>query len=194
MGLILACSDYQSHKQHNWHKDTDFKGSGIAPLLKNIMNPKGTDLYFIYPHTPDRHILYAPQTNVVFFYGIDEDMFAELAPEFFTAIEKSDSCLGYIWGEIEWPAREDSSGHEKLGKGGVMISGWRSKEEHDRDVQKPRVTEAYAAMDRVCKKKDTWGMQVRIVENSGYFHKWTRLTKSDRSKFLPTAGSHSQTL
>jgi hypothetical protein len=158
------------------------------------MDPNGTDLYVIYPHTPDRHVLYAPQTNVVFFYGIDEDKFAHLAPEFFTAIEKSDSCVGYIWGEIQPPAREDSSKHMALGKGGVMISGWRSREEHDRDVQKDRVVHAYKAMDAACKKKDTWGMQVNIVENNGHFHKWRRLTKSDRSNLLLMAGSHSHTL
>jgi hypothetical protein len=158
------------------------------------MNPKGTNLYVIYPHTPDRHILYAPEVHVVFYFGIDDDKFAELAPEWFTAIEKSDSCVGYIWGEIQPPAREDSSGNMVLGKGGVMISGWRSKEEHDRDVNKPRVVEAYKAMDAAVKKKDTWGMQVNIMENSGYYHKWRRLTKTNREDFLLTGGTHSHTL
>ena len=186
--------DYQSHKQHNVHKEKAFGGSGIATGLVDIMDPNGTDLYVMYPQTPDRHVLYAPQTNVVFFFGIDEDKFAELAPEFFTSIEKSDACLGYIWGEIQLPARNDSSKHMELGKGGVMISGWKSREEHDRDVQKTRVMDAYKAMDAAVKKKDTWGMQVQIVESSGHFHKWRRLTQSDRSDFLPTAGTHSHTL
>jgi hypothetical protein len=37
------------------------------------MKPETTSLYVIYPHSPDRHVLYAPQTNVVFFYGIDNE-------------------------------------------------------------------------------------------------------------------------
>lgn len=60
------------------------------------MDAKETDLYVIYPNTPDRRVFYAPQTNVVLFYGIDEDKFAAKAPEFFTAIAKSDSCIGYV--------------------------------------------------------------------------------------------------
>jgi hypothetical protein len=114
--------DYQSHKQHTVHKEEAFCGSGIATGLIDIMDPNGTDLYVMYPQTPDRHVLYAPQTNVVFF-GIDEDKFAKLAPEFFTAIEKSESSPGYIWGEFQPPALNDFSKHMDLGKGGVMISG-----------------------------------------------------------------------
>ena len=140
------------------------------------MKPETTTLYVIYPHTPARHILYAPQTNVVFFYGIDDALFAKYAPEFFTAIEKSDSCLVYIWGEIQPPARADPDNNLSLGKGGVMISGWRSKAEHDRDVNKDRVLKAYQAMQDsgAFKKTDTWGMSVRLVGNNGMFHKWTR--------------------
>lgn len=191
-----AFKDYDSHWQHNAHKDRDFGGSAIAPPIAHIMDPAATDLYVIYPHTPERHVLYAPQTNVVFFYGIDDAKFAQHAPEFFTAIEKSDACVGYIWGEIQPPARADTSGNMALGKGGVMISGWRSKEEHDRDVAKPRVVEAYKQMKEsgAVKKTDTWGMQVKIVENNGNFHTWRRLTKTDRSGWLKAAGGHSQGL
>jgi quinol monooxygenase YgiN len=134
--------------------------------------------------------LYAPQTKVAVFWGIDDEKFDELAPEFFTAISKSDACLGYIWGEIQPPFLSDASGNGALGRGGIMISGWRSREEHDRDVQKPRVVEAYAALNKAAKKSDTWGMQVAIVENNGHFHKWRRLNKADRSNILVVPGNH----
>jgi hypothetical protein len=67
----------------------------------------------------------------VFFFGVDEDKFVKLAPEFFTTIESRNLAWGYIWGELQPPARNDSSKHMDLGKWGVMISGWRSREEHD---------------------------------------------------------------
>jgi quinol monooxygenase YgiN len=146
------------------------------------MNPMQTDLYVISPTTGDRHVLYAPQTNVVFFWGIEEDAFRAKQDEFCTAIELSDGCLGYIWGEIQNPVISDKSGYAALGKGGVMISGWKSREEHDRDVAKPRVTEAYKAVSAMVKKTDTWGMQVSIVENNGHFHKWQRLSSTDVTK------------
>lgn len=60
----------------------------------------------MYPHTPERHVLYAPQKNVVFFFfGVNDDKFTELSPECFLVIEKSDVCLSYIWGEFQPPAR-----------------------------------------------------------------------------------------
>ena len=171
------------------------------------MSVDTTDLYVINPHTPDRSVLYAPQTNVVFFYGIDEDKFAELAPEFFAAISNSDACVGYIWGEFQPPYLSDASRNMEMGKGGIMISGWRSKEEHDRDVGKERVRKAYMAMDAAVKKKDTvslaaiffpfefvdffqWGMSVTVIEHGGYKHKWTRLPmkNGDRSGWLPAPG------
>jgi hypothetical protein len=133
---------------------------------------------------------YAPQTNVVFSYGIDEGPFSELAPEFFTVIAQSDVCLGHIWGEIEPPVLADASGNAALGKGGIMISGWCSREEHDRDVAKSRVTEAYMAVPKTVKKTETWGMQVSIVENNGHFHKWRRLTKTNRAGTLVAPGNH----
>jgi hypothetical protein len=155
------------------------------------MSQSTTDLYVIYPNTKDRSVLYAPQTNVVFFYGINEDKFAELAPEFFNAIAHSDSCIGYIWGEFQPPFLADASKNMEMGKGGVMISGWRSREEHDRDVYKERVVRAFAAMNAAVKKKDTWGMQVTVIENNGHIHKWRRLSMKygDRSKWSPAPGN-----
>jgi hypothetical protein len=122
--------------------------------------------------------------------------FAKYAPEFFTAIEKSDSCVGYLWGEIQEPFRADPDGNMKLGKGGVMISGWRSKGEHDRDVNKERVVNAYKAMSEsgTVKKTDTWGMQVAIVEKHGSFHKWRNLEGRPRGDWLRQAGGHSHSL
>lgn len=87
--------DYDTRRQHDVHKRDDI-GGPIPDPLKPLMDASKTDLYVIYPTTPDRRIFYAPQTNVVFFYGIDEDKFAEKAPEFFMSIAKSDSCLGYV--------------------------------------------------------------------------------------------------
>jgi hypothetical protein len=84
-------------------------------------------MYIIHPNTTDRRVFYAPQTNVVFFWGIDEDKFTKLAPEFFSAISKSDACLGYIWGEVQARSMSDTSGNLKLGRGGIVSSRSRSK-------------------------------------------------------------------
>ncbi|KAL9468291.1 hypothetical protein ACSS6W_009985 [Trichoderma asperelloides] len=162
---------------HDIHKHEI--GGAVPETLWHIMDIEKTDLYIITPNTPDRRVLYAPQTNVVFFWRIDEDAFRSKQDEFFTAIEQSDSCVGYIWGEIQQPVLSDKRGYVALGKGGVMISGWKSREEHDRDVAKTRVMEAYKAISATVKRIDTWGMQVSIMENNGHFHKWQRLTKTD---------------
>lgn len=154
-----------------------------------LTDPEKTDHYLITPNTTSRSILYAPQTNVVFFWGIDEEKFSQFAPEFFTAISKSDACLGYIWGEVQ-SSMSDKSGHFALGKGGVMISGWKSREEHDRDVNKPRVMAAYQAVSATVKQTDTWGMQLSIIENNGHYLKWKRLFETDRSDVLVAPGNH----
>jgi hypothetical protein len=154
------------------------------------MKPESSDFYFITPSATDRKVFYAPQTNVVFFWGIDEDKFAELAPEFFTAIAKSDSCVGYIWGELRPPHLADPSGNGALGVGGVMISGWTSKEEHARDVAKQRVVDAYAKVSEAVQKTDTWGMSVSIAENNGMFHKWRKLTTVQKPLTLSSPGRH----
>ena len=59
------------------------------------------------------------------------------------AIEKSDACLGYAWDEAQLQVLSGKSGDVALGKSEIMISGWKSQEEHDRDVAKSRVVEAY---------------------------------------------------
>ena len=153
-------ADYDTRRQHDVHKAEI--GGPIPDPLKPMMDAGKTDLYVIHPNTTDRRVFYAPQTNVVLFYGIDEDKFANLGPEFFTSIARSDSCIGYIWGEVQPPALSDKSGNLELGKCGIMISGWRSREEHDRDVAKQRVVDAYAAMRTAVKQTDTWGMQVTV--------------------------------
>jgi hypothetical protein len=48
------------------------------------------------------------------------------------------------------------------GVGGVMISGCRSREEHDRDVAKLRVVEAYKAVCATVAESDTLGMQLVV--------------------------------
>ena len=186
--LLSEILDYDTRRQHDIHKAEI--GGPIPEPLKPIMNAEKTDLYVIHPNTNDRRVFYAPQTNVVVFWGIDEDKFSKLAPEFFTSIAKSDSCIGYIWGEVQPPALSDKSRNLELGRCGIMISGWRSKEEHDRDVAKPRAVNAFAAVETAVKKSDTWGMQVTVVENNGHIHKWRRLAVSDRSSTLPAAGDY----
>jgi hypothetical protein len=52
------------------------------------------------------------------------------------------------------------------GIGGVMISGWRSKEEYRFDVAKPCVTQAYKATYAVVAESETWGIQLVVVEES----------------------------
>ena len=54
----------------------------------------------------------------------------------------------------------DPQGKMKLGSGvgGMMISGWRSREEHDRNIAKSRVVEAYKAICATATESDTWGM------------------------------------
>ena len=187
----MTATDYQNRHYHDEHKKNDL-GGPIPKSLLHIMNPEQTDLYIIHPSTTDRSVLYAPQTNVVFFWGIDEDKFEKLAPEFFTAIAKSDACLGYVWGEIQPPVLSDKSGNAALGRGGVMISGWKSREEHNQDVAKPRVVEAYKAVSTAVNKTDTWGMQVTVVENNGHFHKWRRLFETSRTgpEVLTAPGNH----
>lgn len=146
----------------------------------------------IVPSTASRRVFYAPQTNVVFFWGIDREKFAKVSPEFFTAIASSDACLGYIWGEVLKPVLADPEGKTSLGSdiSGVMISGWRSREEHDRDVQKPRVVEAYKAACGAVAESDTWGMNVVVVEKSGWELKWERVIDVDRSNSVPPPGFH----
>jgi hypothetical protein len=56
--------------------------------------------------------------------------FVNLAPEFFTVIEPADACLGYIWAEVPQLVCVGPSDHMGLGRGGIMISGWKSREEH----------------------------------------------------------------
>ena len=146
----------------------------------------------ITPCTTSRRVFYAPQTNVVFFWGIEQEKFAKVSPEFFSAIANSDACLGYIWGEVLPPVLADPQGKMKLGSGigGVMISGWRSREEHDRDVAKPRVMEAYKAACTAVAESETWGMQLVVVEKSGWELKWERVAQVDRSNQVPPPGSH----
>ena len=59
------------------------------------------------------------------------------------ATDKPDACLGYTWGEVQLLVLSDKSGDAALGKSEIMISGWKSREEYDRDVAKSRVVEAY---------------------------------------------------
>lgn len=158
--------------------------------MHHLINPHTTDSYIILPGTSDRSVLLAPDVHIVTFWGIDEDKFIKLAPEWFTSIAKSDACTGYIWGEVQPNPLADPSGNAGLGKAGIMISGWTSREEHDRDVKKPRVVDSYTKLGAAVKKTDTWGMHVTVVENNGNVHKWKKQGTNTKPWSPVAAGLH----
>lgn len=178
--------------QYDTHKKNDFKGESIPPIISHIMDKPRTTNITITPSTASRRAIYAPQTHVVFFWGIKPAEFASLSPEFFSAIANSDGCLGYIWGEVLLPVLADPLDKMKLGDGGVLISGWRSKEEQDRDLAKPRVTAAYDAVSKAVAEMKTVGLQLVVVEKSGWELKWERVSDFNRSTIVPAAGYHEQ--
>jgi hypothetical protein len=153
------------------------------------MNSERTDLFVIRPSTNHRQALYAPHTQIVFFYGIEEDAFAKLAPRYFTAIAHSDSCLGYIWGEIEHPILSNTSGNASLGRSGVMISGWKSREQYTHDVEQEEVVVAFDNF-KAAAKIQRYTTQVTMIEKTGYMHQWRRLFEIDRTAILPAPGLH----
>ena len=181
-------TDYDSRKEHDVHKAL-IKGPA-PPVLDGLQSE--THVWVIHPNTNERtRVYYAPYTVISFFWGIKEDQWTKLAPEFFASIAKADASTGYIWGEVDKPVLSDPSGYSDLGskKGGVMISGWRSKDQHDRDIATTRIANAYKAMDAACEKKDTWGMSLTVTENTGHIHNWrTPLPLKDRTDWLPAAG------
>ena len=69
-----------------------------------------------------------------------------------------------------------------------MISGWTSREEHDRDVNKPRVVQAYTALKDAVKKTETWGMHMTIVEDNGNVCKWRKVGSNQKPMVQPGAG------
>jgi hypothetical protein len=71
-----------------------------------------------------------------------------------------------------------------------MISGWKSSEQFNRESKEARVAKAYNAVGEAVKKTDSWGMQISLVENTGYFHKWRRLFDVDRSNVKIAPGNH----
>ena len=165
-------------------------GGPTPPILHDIQTD--THVYVIVPNTTEHtKVYYAPYTAVFFFWGINEDEFTKLAPEFFASIARSDATTGYIWGEVEFPVLSDPTGLSKLGsKAGVLITGWRSKDQFTRDMGKPRVTAAHHALARACKKTDNWGTSLTVTENTGHIHSWkTIFPPKDRSEWLPGAGA-----
>lgn len=85
----------------------------------------------------------------------------------------------------------DADGFASLGSGkcGILITGWRSQGQHDRDTKSERVVNAWEAVQKVCAKADDWGTSLRITENTGHIHRWTTpLPLKDRSDWLPAAG------
>lgn len=180
--------DYDTRKQHDVHKA--LINGPTPPILLDVQSNE--TVYVIHPNTNDRNkVYYAPYTTVTFFWGIEEDKWTDVAPEFFAAVAKSDGCTGYIWGEVDTPILADFDGNASLGSGkcGILITGWRSKAQHDDDNKSPRVAEAWKAVQKVCAKADDWGTTLRITENTGHIHRWTTpLPLKDRSNWLPAAG------
>ena len=186
--MIETSTDYDTRKQHDVHKAL-IKGP-TPPILLDVQSNE--TVYVIHPNTNDRNkVYYAPYTTVTFFWGIQEDKWTDVAPEFFAAVAKSDGCTGYIWGEVDTPILADFDGNASLGSGkcGILITGWRSKGQHDNDNKNPRVAKAWEAVQKVCAKADDWGTTLRITENTGHIHRWTTpLPLKDRSDWLPAAG------
>ncbi|KAL7917316.1 hypothetical protein ACQKWADRAFT_325931 [Trichoderma austrokoningii] len=185
---VIHFIDYDTRKQHDVHKA--LINGPTPPILLDVQSNE--TVYVIHPNTNDRNkVYYAPYTAVSFFWGIDEDKWTDAAPELFAAIAKSDGCTGYIWGEVDTPILADFDGNASLGSGkcGVLISGWRSKDQHDRDTKSGRVLKAWGAVEKVCAKADDFGTTLRITENTGHIHRWsTPLPLKDRSDWLPAAG------
>ena len=71
-----------------------------------------------------------------------------------------------------------------------MISGWLNREEHNRDVAKPCVHESYEALKAAVKKTETWGMDVAIVEDNGYMHRWRKVRDNKKSLKPVSGGLH----
>jgi hypothetical protein len=181
-------SDYDTRKQHDVHKA--LINGPTPPILLDVQNNE--TVYVIHPNTNDRNkVYYAPYTTVTFFWGIDEEKWTDVAPEFFAAVANSDASTGYIWGEVDKPILADFDGNASLGSGkiGILITGWRSKELHDRDIAKERVAKAWDAIQKVVAKADDFGTTLRITENTGHIHRWTTpLPLKDRNDWLPAAG------
>ena len=185
---VLTGTDYDSRKEHDVHKALI---NGPAPPVLDGLQSE-THVFVIHPNTNERtRVYYAPYTVIHLYWGIKEDEWTKLAPEFMAAVAKSDACTGYIWGEVDKPVLSDPNGYSKLGsgKGGVLASGWRSRYQYDRDSAKARFVDAYKAMDQTCEKKDSWGMSLTVTENTGHIHGWrTPLAVKDRTGWLPAAG------
>ncbi|PNP37115.1 hypothetical protein TGAM01_v201416 [Trichoderma gamsii] len=185
---VLHFIDYDTRKEHDVHKA--LINGPTPPVLLDIQSD--TNVYVIHPNTNDRNkVYYAPYTTVAFFWGIDEEKWTEVAPEFFASVAKSDGCTGYIWGEIDKPVLTDYEGLASLGSGkcGVFAAGWRSKAHRDHDLGRERAVNAWEAIQKACVKADSWGTTLRVTENTGHIHRWTTpLPLKDRTDWLPAAG------
>jgi hypothetical protein len=184
----MLLKDYETRRQHDVHKEDI--GGPIAPPHRAIMDDEKTDLFVIRPSTNQRQAIYAPHTQIVFFYGIEEDLFAQLAPQYFTAIAHSDSCLGYIWGEIEHPILSNKSGNASLGRSAVMVCGWKSREQYNHEIEQKAVVDAFIKLKAAAKKVEVYTTQITMVEKAGYIHQWHRLFDINRTGILPAAGLH----
>lgn len=172
------------------HKTNDFKGIVSPPPMHELIDPKTTDSVIILPTTADRSPLFALDVHIVTFWGIDPDAWTALAPAWFSAIANSTACTGYIFGEVQPNPISDVSGNAALGCGAIAISGWLSREEHDRDVAKAVVSETYEALKAAVKKTETWGMDVCVVEDNGYLHRWRKVGTNQKPLKDVSGGLH----
>ena len=74
-----------------------------APIMELLNAP--FDVYHIQTNTENRAAFHAPYSAIVPFWGIDEVKFDKLVKPWITAIitaiKKSDSCLGGLWGRVK---------------------------------------------------------------------------------------------
>ncbi|KAF1999520.1 hypothetical protein P154DRAFT_436980, partial [Amniculicola lignicola CBS 123094] len=182
--------DYETARQQNYHKTTDFKGIVSLPHLHHLISPKTTDSVVILPTTGGRSVFFAPDVHIVTFWGIDDDKWTKLAPEWFSAIANSDACTGYIFGEVQPNPLSDVSGNAALGRGAIMTYGWLSREQQNRDIVMAAVTESYEASKGAVKKSETWGMNVCVVEDNGYLHRWRKMGENKKPLKAVVGGLH----
>ncbi|KUJ07699.1 uncharacterized protein LY89DRAFT_742470 [Mollisia scopiformis] len=142
---------------------------------QDFMEAKGTFTSLLMDLLKHGAAFYAAFSAAVFLWGVDEEKFPSLVKPWITANEKSDSCLGYFWGEVKSPAKVDTSKNLELGKCVIMLSGWKSKETHDYDCGLSIVVDAYKALQAAVKKSDTYPIEFHCVEKSGMEMSWRRL-------------------
>ena len=71
----------------------------------------------------------------------------------------------------------DPSEKMKLGKGVILLSGWKSQEKHDYDYSLPSVVGGYKKAETACKKSNTSPIKFYCVEKSKMEMSWRRFNR-----------------